>query len=132
MLRITAIAAGVLALAACSPSNSTPVVPDDENLVVNQPTEPEAEDGSPLRESPAPINATALMPYTADNYPDTVAKYGSTISKMEQERKTAAEITAMDVRCDEVMTVEITTRSSSNNRRYIARLQEQNSHVLRC
>ena len=72
------------------------------------------------RSTPAPINSAARLAYTADMFPSLVRKFGAMIPTIERERNAAAQITARDAQCDEVMNVQITSSSVSNNRRYYA------------
>ncbi len=76
--------------------------------------------GGTERTSPAPINSAATMAYTADMFPGLVRKFGDMIPTIERERNAAARIAALYTRCDEVLNVQITSRSAGNNRRYYA------------
>lgn len=66
------------------------------------------------------IDPFALMPYTRDQYPQTVAKYGKAIPALERDRAKAAKIAAAHPDCDVVQNVQVTTRSPMVNRRYWA------------
>lgn len=66
------------------------------------------------------IDPIALQPYTRDQYPQTVAKYGKAIPALERDRAKAAEIAAAHPDCDVVQNVQVTTRSPKINRRYWA------------
>ena len=66
------------------------------------------------------IDPIALMPYTRDQYPQTVAKYGNAIPALERDRAKAAKIAATHPDCDVVLNVQVTTRSPKVNRRYWA------------
>ena len=66
------------------------------------------------------IDAIALMPYTRDQYPQTVAKFGKAIPALERDRAKAAKIAAAHPDCDVVLNVQVTTRSPKVNRRYWA------------
>ena len=77
-------------------------------------------EGQTERAPPASINSAATLAYTADMFPGLVRKFGAMIPTIERERNAAAQITALDTQCDEVMNVQITSSSASNNRRYYA------------
>lgn len=64
------------------------------------------------------IDPIALMPYTRDQFPQTVAKYGKAIPALERDRAKAAKIAAAHPDCDVVQNVQVTTRSPKVNRRY--------------
>ena len=64
------------------------------------------------------IDPIALLPYTRDQFPETVAKYGKAIPALERDRAKAAEIAASHPDCDVVQNVQVTTRSPKVNRRY--------------
>lgn len=78
------------------------------------------DDSETTRSRPGPINSIAVMPYSDTMFPKLMAKFGPTIPMIDRERGNAAQITALDTRCDEVMNVQITSSSTSNNRRYYA------------
>ena len=93
----------------------------EKDFAAQAATEPLVEQSAPAqRSSPAPINSGATSAYTVDMYPTLVRKFGAMIPTIERERSAAAQITAQDTNCDEVITVQITSRSVSNNRRYYA------------
>lgn len=64
------------------------------------------------------IDPIALMPYTRDQFPQTVAKYGNAIPALERDRAKAAKIAAAHPDCEVVRNVQVTTRSPKVNRRY--------------
>ena len=60
------------------------------------------------------------MTYSRDMFPKLVDKFGPMIPTIEKERAAAAKITSFQQGCDRVTNVQITTRSTATNRRYIA------------
>jgi hypothetical protein len=68
----------------------------------------------------APVSEMAIASYTRDDYPAVVAKFGSAIPAINRDRKAAADIAALDERCDRVTNVQIASRSPKANRKYWA------------
>ena len=68
--------------------------------------------------SPSPIENLAIEPYTKEDYPGVVAKFGSAIPAVNADRKTAAEIAARSDECDSVQNAQVSTRSPKANRHY--------------
>lgn len=68
--------------------------------------------------SPSPIENLAIAPYTKEDYPGVVAKFGSAIPGVNADRKTAAEIAARSDECDSVQNAQVSTRSPKANRHY--------------
>jgi hypothetical protein len=59
------------------------------------------------------ISSSALLPYTSDGYPKTVAKYGSRLKEIEVLRRRAAEMAADSGKCDLVTTSDLSLNKSS-------------------
>lgn len=122
MFRITGMVAGLFALAACSPDTSQNSNMQDQHQQDRAVSEapPTEQISSTQRDTPAPINSVATMTYSREMFPKLVQKFGPTIPTINRERTAAAKITALDTRCDEVMNVQVTSRSTTGNRRYYA------------
>lgn len=128
----TALVVGLLS-AIISPSTPADRSPASSNIASTNPT-PEAQELAERRErglnsmkakferpeKKGQIDPVALMPYTRDQFPQTVAKFGKAIPALERDRAKAAKIAAAHPDCDVVQNVQVTTRSPKVNRRYWA------------
>ncbi len=70
------------------------------------------------RKSPVEIDPAAVAPYTEDQYPNVVAKFGSAVRDLNATRRKTAKIAAMDMRCDRVQMAQVTSGSNRFNRRF--------------
>ncbi len=59
------------------------------------------------------ISSSALLPYTRDGYPKTVAKHGSRLEEIESLRRRAAEMAADSGKCDLVTTSDLSDAKST-------------------
>ncbi|WP_194954027.1 hypothetical protein [Sphingopyxis solisilvae] len=66
----------------------------------------------------SPITNLAIAPYTKEDYPGVVAKFGSAIPAINADRKKAAEIAARSGACDSVQNSQVSRRSPKDNRHY--------------
>lgn len=68
--------------------------------------------------NPSPIEELAIAPYTKEDYPGVVAKFGGAIPAINADRKKAAEIAAQSDACDTVQNSQVSSRSPMANRHY--------------
>lgn len=66
------------------------------------------------------IRSYALMPYTKQGYPDTVAKFGSRLKEIEKYRRRTAEMALDSGKCDTVEFVELSTESTLSRLKFWA------------
>lgn len=124
---IVAVSATALALGACD-GNDQPQVPagdpSNDAAPLNEFQQARLEgleniaEAAPPPANPATIEPSAIEPYAAGSYPDTVRKFGKAISAVNADRKAAAKIAAADPRCNGVSNAQVSTRSPMVNRRY--------------
>lgn len=84
-------------------------------------TDPSSLDSSSQNPSPpsepahkAPIQDSALTPYTREEFPKTFDKFGSRISEIEAFRKKAAELASRNEECSTVVLSSLSLSSSTN------------------
>lgn len=107
--------------AGAASKDTVPAPTPERTMVASVPDSAAVEaDDQTWQHAAAPIHSSATLAYTPDMFPGLARKFGSAIPGIERERKRAAQIAAMERQCDEVMTVQITNGSTSNDRRYYA------------